>query len=74
MSDKMKAKISKSTNLEYKKKRAEKLLIEALSTISSITKETDPDKLRELQNRSERLSKKLLKLAGYKVVKINNKS
>ena len=76
----MKTKISKPvdlkeldkelSNLKYKSKKAEKLVMEALTTLSLMINETDPDKSQELYNKAEKLTKKLVKLAGYKLVKI----
>ena len=76
----MKTKISKhvdlkeldkeTANLKYKYEKAEKLITEAIITLSLMVNETDPDKSQELYNKAEKLTKKLVKLAGYKLIKV----
>ena len=76
----MKTKISKpvdlkeldkeTANLKHKNEKAEKLITEAITTLSLMINETDPDKSQELYNKAEKLTKKLVKLAGYKLIKV----
>jgi len=69
---KMKTKISKPVNLkklEYENEKAGKLIIDGLSTLSLMINETDPDKLKKLYIKAKKLSKKMVKLAGYTLVK-----